>query len=96
MTLEEFIKTFLPNFDERWERTSSELEPIHGIELIRIGFDVTCFEEALENFTNKICEKQKEMCTNDLDVFFRIQSIITYESIKEVVSSSTTPKIEDL
>ena len=96
MTPGEFINTFLPNSSEKWEEVLSGLESGQMITLASIGFIYNHFEEALENFTNKICEKQKEICASDLDVFFRIQSIITYESIKEVVSSSTTPKIEDL
>lgn len=96
MKLDEFIKTFLPNFDEKWNEASSRFKSSQMLELLSITFTFDHFEEALENFTNKICEKQKEICTNDLDVFFRIQSIITYESIKEVVSNSITPKIEDL
>jgi hypothetical protein len=47
MTLEEFIKEFLPNFDERWECASSELKQSSSIELIRMGFNVIHFEEAL-------------------------------------------------
>ena len=96
MTPREFVKTFLPNFDERLENELRGLQLEYTIRMVENAFILNYFEEALENFTNKICEKQKEICTNDLDVFFRIQSIITYESIKEVVSSSTTPKIEDL
>lgn len=96
MTLEEFIKTFLPNFDERWERTSSELKQIHGIELIRIGFNATCFEEALENFTNKICEKQKEMCARDVELYMSIDMEANSRHIVEVIDGSFTPKIEDL
>lgn len=100
MTLEEFIKEFLPNFDERWECTSSELKQTSSIELIRMGFNVIHFEEALQNFTNKICNKQRKVCANDAkckfnnDVFSSRSTSIY--SIMDAILNAEQPKIEDL
>lgn len=95
MTQEEFIKKFCPDYEKKMELIESELvqssNPVY-----HAAIEDSMFTEALQNFTNKVCEKQRETCVNDLDVFFRIQSIITYEKIKGIVSNSTTPKIEDL
>lgn len=100
MTLEEFIKEFLPNFDERWECTSSELKQTSSIELIRMGFNVIHFGEALENFAKRICNKQRKVCANDAkckfnnDVFSSRSTSIY--SIMDAILNAEQPKIEDL
>lgn len=96
MTLEEFIKEFLPNFDERWECTSSELKQTSSIELIRMGFNVIHFEEALQNFTNKICEAQKEICASGSSVYLNINSRPYPNELIAIIIKSVHPNIEDL
>ncbi len=96
MTLEEFIKEFLPNFDERWECTSSELKQTSSIELIRMGFNVIHFEEALQNFTNKICEAQKEICASGSSVYLNINSRPYPNELIAIIIRSVHPNIEDL
>lgn len=96
MTLEEFIKEFLPNFDERWECTSSELKQTSSIELIRMGFNVIHFEEALQNFTNKICEAQKEICASGSSVYLNINSRPCPSELIAIIIGSVHPNIEDL
>lgn len=96
MTLEEFIKTFLPNFDEKWDEALSGFESSKMIELLSITFTFDNFEEALENFTNKICEKQKEMCARDVELYMSLDMEANSRHIVEVIDGSFTPKIEDL
>lgn len=96
MTLEEFIKEFLPNFDERWECTSSELKQTSSIELIRMGFNVIHFEEALQNFTNKICEAQKEICASGSSVYLNINSRPYPNELIAIIIKSVHPNIKDL
>ena len=96
MTLEEFIKEFLPNFDERWECTSSELKQTSSIELIRMGFNVIHFEEALQNFTNKICEAQKEIRASGSSVYLNINSRPYPSELIAIIIGSVHPNIEDL
>ena len=96
MTLEEFIKEFLPNFDERWECTSSELKQTSSIEFIRMGFNVIHFEEALQNFTNKICEAQKEICASGSSVYLNINSRPYPNELIAIIIRSVHPNIEDL
>lgn len=96
MTLEEFIKEFLPNFDERWECTSSELKQTSSIELIRMGFNVIHFEEALQNFTNKICEAQKEICASGSSVYLNINSRPYPNELIAIIIGSFHPNIKDL
>lgn len=96
MTLEEFIKEFLPNFDERWGCASSELKQSSSIELIRMGFNVIHFEEALQNFTNKICEAQKEICASGSSVYLNINSRPYPNELIAIIIGSFHPNIKDL
>ena len=96
MKLDKFIKTFLPNFDEKWNEASSRFKSSQMIELLSITFTFDHFEEALENFTNKICEKQKEMCARDVELYMSIDMEANSRHIVEVIDGSFTPKIEDL
>lgn len=96
MTLEEFIKEFLPNFDERWGCASSELKQISSIELIKMGFNVIHFEEALQNFTCKICEAQKEICASGSSVYLNINSRPYPNELIAIIIRSVHPNIEDL
>lgn len=96
MTLEEFIKEFLPNFDERWGCASSELKQSSSIELIRMGFNVIHFEEALQNFTNKICEAQKEICASGSSVYLNINSRPYPNELIAIIIDSFHPNIKDL
>ena len=66
------------------------------IELLSITFTFDNFEEALENFTNKICEKQKEMCARDVELYMSLDMEANSRHIVEVIDGSFTPKIEDL
>lgn len=96
MTLEEFIKEFLPNFDERWGCASSELKQISSIELIKMSFNVIHFEEALQNFTNKICEAQKEICASGSSVYLNINSRPYPNELIAIIIGSVHPNIENL
>ena len=96
MKLGEFVKTFLPNFDERLEYELLGLESGHVIAMVRNEFILNSFEEALENFTNKICEKQKEICARDVELYMSIDMEANSRHIVEVIDGSFTPKIEDL
>lgn len=63
-------------------------------------FEDSMFMEALQNFTNKICEAQKEICANDAkckfnnDVFSSRSTSIY--SIMDAILNAEQPKIEDL
>lgn len=96
MKLEEFIETFLPNFDEKWNEASSGFESSQMIELVSFKFTCDHFEEALENFTNKICEKQKEICASDVELYLSVDGEPNPKDLAEIINGSFTPKIEDL
>lgn len=100
MELNEFVKTFLPAHDKRLEKALIGVKSSQTIMLIKVGFISSNFEEALQNFANKICDKQKEMCANDAkckfdnDVFS--SSSTSIYSIMDAILNTQLPKIEDL
>ena len=75
---------------------SSELKQISSIELIKMGFNVIHFEEALQNFTNKICEAQKEICASGSSVYLNINSRPYPNELIAIIIRSVHPNIEDL
>lgn len=99
MTPGEFINTFLPNSSEKWEEVLSGLESGQMITLASIGFIYNHFEEALENFTNKICEKQRMecACSADIDWIDPFDYSAGHRGIDmKSILEANQPKIEDL
>ena len=56
MKLQEFIEKFLPSCKEKMENEQDD------IMWSRILFNEEYFPEALQNFINKMCEKQRNDC----------------------------------
>lgn len=100
MELNEFAKTFLPDHDKRLEKALIGVKSSQTIMLIKAGFISSHFEEALQNFANKICEAQRKECANyakckfDNDVFS--SSSTSIYSIMDAILNAQLPKIEDL
>lgn len=99
MTQEEFVKKFCPDYEKKMELIESELvqssNPVY-----HAAIEDSMFTEALQNFTNKICEAQRKECANYAkckhfnDVFSsRSTSIL---SIMDAILNAEQPKIEDL
>ena len=86
MELQEFFIKFLPNFVERIKnRFPGRL----GWEQEAIFFRQN-FPEALGNYTNLICKKQREKCRN----------AVTYtcmgDDVEDAVYNAPQPKIEEI
>jgi hypothetical protein len=84
MELHEFIEKFLPDYEEKASEYLTDKKDISK------GFIVLFFNEALQNYTNKICEKQIENCHAkatewDLSV-----------TVENAILKANKPKIEDL
>lgn len=100
MTQDEFLKRFLPNHDKRLEEALIGFKSSQMVMLIKAGFISNHFEEALQNFTDKICEAQRKKCANyakckhDNDVFSSRSTSI--HSIMDSILNAEQPKIEDL
>ena len=64
MELKEFMQNNLPNYKERREKAHALARKlgINAQEVVDLMFHVKNHNEALQNFADKICEKQKENC----------------------------------
>lgn len=101
MTQYDFIKKFCPDYKDRFNSIREEYRNADD-EIISalVELQDKAFEEALQNFTNKICEAQKEICANDAkckfnnDVFSSRSTSIY--SIMDAILNAEQPKIEDL
>jgi len=65
MELQKFIESFLPNYEQKL--TQAKMEYDDNVDWIIDGNDLFNrfnFSDALQNFANKLCEKQRIMCVN--------------------------------
>lgn len=95
MTQEEFIKKFCPDYEKKMELIESELvqssNPVY-----HAAIEDSMFTEALQNFTNKICEAQKEICASGSSVYLNINSRPYPNELIAIIIGSFHPNIEDL
>lgn len=95
MTQEEFVKKFCPDYEKKMELIESELvqssNPVY-----HAAIEDSMFTEALQNFTNKICEAQKEICANDASLYLNIDSRPYPDELGEIIKGSFHPNIKDL
>ena len=80
MYLKEFIEKFLPDYEQKRKNYTKE----HNI-FSDTFFACEFFPQALQNFSDKLCSKQRENC-------FKSAEIID----KDVMMSAEQPKIEEL
>lgn len=59
-------------------------------------FEDSMFEEALQNFTYKICEAQKEICASGSSVYLNINSRPYPNELIAIIIGSVHPNIENL
>ena len=88
MELNVFIKKFLPDFNNR------QTKYFHDNDGNGIMFDCKNFPEALQNFADMICEKQR------LDIYYMTkESFFDHKNKIDIlldIFNSEQPKIEDL
>ena len=113
MELKEFLERYLPNYEEKreeWiidnEELISEIQRMHFSEImtvcLHLSFITNYIPEALQNYTDKVCKKQRENCINALSYNFGGKVGETcccselLEGCYETVFASEQPKIEDL
>lgn len=96
MTLDNFIEKFLPNYEEVWEKYSRGISSSQMYFLARTQFVTDHFEEALQNFMSKACEKQKEICANDVYFYVSIDSNPNPEDLREIINNSFSTSIHEL
>lgn len=95
MTQEEFVKKFYPDYEKKMELIESELvqssNPVY-----HAAIEDSMFTEALQNFTYKICEAQKEICASGSSVYLNINSRPYPNELIAIIIKSVHPNIEDL
>lgn len=95
MTQEEFVKKFCPDYEKKMELIKSELvqssNPVYCA-----AIEDSMFMEALQNFTYKICEAQKEICASGSSVYLNINSRPYPNELIAIIIRSVHPNIEDL
>lgn len=96
MTLDDFIEKFLPNYEEKWNKKNREFSSGNMYFWTRLQFVTDHFEEALQNFMSKICEKQKELCANDVYLYVSMNSNPDPEDLREIINGSFNPRIYEL
>ena len=63
---------------------------------ILLNSDSSIFDDALANYTDLICEKQREMCAATYIDFDREVDCFDCDTAAYVIESATQPKIYDL
>lgn len=97
MTQEEFVKKFCPDYKDRFNSIREEYRNADD-EIISdlVELQDKAFEEALQNFTYKICEAQKEICASSSSVYLNINSRPYPNELIAIIIRSVHPNIEDL
>ena len=85
MELKEFLKKFLPDYDKKIEEARDSVACTWSL------FYETHFPEALQNFADKICERQREKCAREWQ-FAGKDEITCFDRIL----NANQPKIEEL
>ena len=100
MKIYEFLERFLTDFNEKEiDFTINEIGLLFRIKVESQKFYEKHFPEALQNFADKICEKQRENCAeNTIIEKFKYETLLTEKinHIKEVIKNAEQPKIEEL
>ena len=91
MELKEFLEKFLPDYSNKWTTAINETPNFYDDEQKKLWACYHLFPKALPNFSDKICEKQRELCAQTALIVSYSQGL-TYD---EVVLTEQ-PKIEEL
>ncbi len=89
MELQKFLEKYLSNYTERLEKYRNDKDlSIYYPSSASLSFAFTRdnFSEALQNFANDICERQRRMCYTHADKEDMLNSIL----------DTPQPKIENL
>ena len=101
MELNEFIENFLPDFETRarefWQNNAVEKLPNKEV-ILKIA--TSLFPKALQNFTDKLCERQRELCARIVDEFIDSHQTEPFSNGIYVVGDDMTeaeqPNLDDL
>ena len=92
MTLNEFFLKFLPNFQLRLMKAKSKQHEWTAEQEAK--WVANNYDEALQNFVDRICQKQREYCGIFASSFDVIREDIDIESA--IIEHSLQPEITEL
>jgi hypothetical protein len=92
MTLNDFLEKFLPDYEAKYHRAIIEAPNLYDDEQKELWAFYDIFPEALKNFADKICEKQRDNCEWD----YQHTEHIFDNFIRQDIKQATQPKIEEL
>lgn len=96
MDLETFLKKFYPDYEKEFNYIKSNHgyadEVIPALIIMRRG----SFSKILENFTDQVCKKQREICADDVKIYVSLDSSPDPTDLEEIINGSFTPNIEEL
>ena len=89
MTLNELFDRFLPDFHIRIATAKTEHREWTAEQ--EANFIANVFPEAMQNYTDKVCKKQRGICADIVAGFLKDQTKLTI-----MVADAEQPKIEEL
>jgi RNA binding exosome subunit len=100
MELKEFLEKFLPDYEERYEEGMTEAPGHYGDDHKKFWIFNYLFSETLQNFADKICEKQRDNCVEYLEGADKLLNengdCYSCISSSEWLEDAEQPKIEEL
>jgi hypothetical protein len=97
MELDEFLEKFLPDYEGKSIQFFNDNYNLKDDRRNLLLYD-RYFSEALQNFADRICEKQRENCIESIDKFCCCRYIEEVEEyiVKGTIKSCDQPKIDEL
>jgi hypothetical protein len=101
MELHEFVPKFLTDYEKGlsdYKRIYYRDEPIKFEKEGERKFNLLHFPEALQNYTNIVCQKQRENCLNMYYKGILDKNVLVpkFANIYDDILNAEQPKIEDL
>jgi hypothetical protein len=91
MNMDDFMRKFLPDYVSRHE----EYNPAH-FKSFDVEFMEENFPEALQNFANRICEKQRELCAEEFPYNSDPNDLDGYIEHCKSFMEAEQPKIDEI
>ncbi|MDR3266241.1 MAG: hypothetical protein LBT24_01545 [Tannerella sp.] len=101
MELQEFLEKFFPDYEEKLKKWVGDncadysIEKYDNIKLLSsdwLLFYSNIFPEALQNFADRICKKQREICKDA----YEFCEIDTFEDAMIEIKEAPKPVIEEI
>jgi hypothetical protein len=87
MQLNKFLEKFLPEYEQKLEEQRDKTHILSNEGIITMVLPELYLPEALQNFADRICEKQRENC---------LQSCLHGDYLPDYIVNAEQPKIDEL